>query len=544
MLLNIVQPEWFVPVHGEYTHMVHHARLAESVGVPEDHVLVCEDGDVLTLVLQDDGTTAIDVERRAVPSGFLYVDGIVGDVGQGVLRDRRNLAEEGLVVVIVTVDSTTGEVVTGPEIVTRGWVYAPEAEELLEEAKAAVLASLAGGGRRGRHRLRHPPPPLPPLPRQVHQRAHQAPPGGHPGGHGGLTRTAPPQKVAIRFIVGTSRYLLGVGRAARMLLWVVVRVLRVRGCPRPRRGVVARRPAPRRSRPGKRSVRTTTAARTKAAPAEPGALARGRDAAGRAAGRAPVRRAGGVPVRRRGDLRPRAVDRPGRAGRFGARRRHRRGCSGGPGWRSRSRASRSACVLLWPHRAGGADADPEDGDDDDDAPPNRRPCASPSARSSCSWPTSGSSTSPTAVPRSSGDLDDLRGAGGALGRDDRGAADRGHRRGRGVDRPRRDRAGRRAARARAVDRAGRRRGVACVTRRPPPRPGARSSLAPVGEASTPIAAPVPTGPPPFDYATYDDYGADEPRRRPRPDARARAAPAGDRVPRSRSRPTRTRAGSS
>jgi len=142
MLLNIVQPEWFVPVHGEYTHMVHHARLAESVGVAKDHVLVCEDGDALTLEAAGDGTTTIEVERRAVPSGFLYVDGIVGDVGQGVLRDRRNLAEEGLVVVIVTVDAKTGEVVTGPEIVTRGWVYAPEAEELLEEAKAAVLASL------------------------------------------------------------------------------------------------------------------------------------------------------------------------------------------------------------------------------------------------------------------------------------------------------------------------------------------------------------------------------------------------------------------
>ena len=142
MLLNIVQPEWFVPVHGEFTHMVHHARLAESVGVPEDHVLVCEDGDLLTLERAADGSTSIEVERRAVPAGFLYVDGIVGDVGQGVLRDRRNLAEEGLVVVIVTVDSSTGEVVTGPEIVTRGWVYAPEAEELLEEAKAAVLASL------------------------------------------------------------------------------------------------------------------------------------------------------------------------------------------------------------------------------------------------------------------------------------------------------------------------------------------------------------------------------------------------------------------
>jgi ribonuclease J len=141
-LLDIVQPDWFVPVHGEYRHLVHHARLAREVGVAANHVLVCEDGDVLTLTADGD-TTDLEVERRAVPAGYQYVDGIVGDVGLGVLRDRRNLAEEGLVVVIVTVDAATGEVVTGPEIVTRGWVYAPEAEELLEEAKAAVRASLA-----------------------------------------------------------------------------------------------------------------------------------------------------------------------------------------------------------------------------------------------------------------------------------------------------------------------------------------------------------------------------------------------------------------
>jgi ribonuclease J len=143
-LIDIVRPDWFVPVHGEYRHLVHHARLAREVGVAPDHVLVCEDGDVLTVT-----EAGVDVERRAVPAGYQYVDGIVGDVGLGVLRDRRNLAEEGLVVVIVTVDSTTGELVTGPEIVTRGWVYAPEADELLEEAKAAVRASLAEAAEEG-----------------------------------------------------------------------------------------------------------------------------------------------------------------------------------------------------------------------------------------------------------------------------------------------------------------------------------------------------------------------------------------------------------
>jgi ribonuclease J len=137
-MLNLVRPQWFVPVHGEYRHMVHHARLAEAVGVPSSRVLVCEDGDVLTL---DRGV--LEVERCAVPAGYMYIDGILGDVDQGVLRDRRNLAAEGFVVVIVTVDATTGEIVTGPDIVTRGWVYEAEADALLEDAKEAVRASLA-----------------------------------------------------------------------------------------------------------------------------------------------------------------------------------------------------------------------------------------------------------------------------------------------------------------------------------------------------------------------------------------------------------------
>ncbi len=125
---SIVQPEWFVPVHGEYRHMFAHARLAEEMGMAPDHVLQCEDGDQLTL--SDEGLA----KTGRVPAGYLYVDGIVGDVGQGVLRDRKLLAEEGVVVVIVTVDVGTGKVLTGPEIITRGWVYAPEAEDLLDEA--------------------------------------------------------------------------------------------------------------------------------------------------------------------------------------------------------------------------------------------------------------------------------------------------------------------------------------------------------------------------------------------------------------------------
>ncbi len=136
VMLSVARPEWFVPVHGEYRHLVNHARLATLTGVPDDRVLLCEDGD--SIVLDDDGLRRGD----SVPAGLLYVDGTVGDVEHGVLRDRRVLAEEGVVVVVATVDVHRREVVGNPEIVTRGWVHAPEAEELLEEASATVRKEL------------------------------------------------------------------------------------------------------------------------------------------------------------------------------------------------------------------------------------------------------------------------------------------------------------------------------------------------------------------------------------------------------------------
>jgi ribonuclease J len=136
-LLALARPEWFVPVHGEYRHMVHHGRLGELMGVEDGKVLICLDGDQLEL--GDDGLAKVG----EVPAGYLYVDGAgLGDVGHGVLRDRRILAEEGVVVVIVTVDVKSGEVIAGPEIITRGWVYAPEAEDLLEEARLAVIRGI------------------------------------------------------------------------------------------------------------------------------------------------------------------------------------------------------------------------------------------------------------------------------------------------------------------------------------------------------------------------------------------------------------------
>jgi ribonuclease J len=143
--LSIVRPEWYVPIHGEYRHLVANSKLGVLMGVDRQKVLLCEDGDVLEL--SGDGLTP----TGRVPAGYLYVDGIVGDVGQGVLRDRKVLAEEGVVVVVVTVDITSGKVLVGPEIITRGWVYAPEAEDLLDEAcdriSDAVESALAKGER-------------------------------------------------------------------------------------------------------------------------------------------------------------------------------------------------------------------------------------------------------------------------------------------------------------------------------------------------------------------------------------------------------------
>jgi ribonuclease J len=136
-LLAITRPKAFVPVHGEYRHLVHHAQLAVSMGVPADQVVLCEDGDVVTLDakgLRRDGS---------VPAGYLYVDGTVGDVSHGVLRDRRMLADEGVVMVVANVDLHSTQVIGTPQVITRGWVHAPEAEDLLEEAVTVVTEALA-----------------------------------------------------------------------------------------------------------------------------------------------------------------------------------------------------------------------------------------------------------------------------------------------------------------------------------------------------------------------------------------------------------------
>jgi ribonuclease J len=135
-LLAVSRPKTFVPVHGEYRHLLRHSRLAIEMGVDPDNVLICEDGD--SIVLSDAGIDYGD----SVPAGYLYVDGVVGDISDGVLRDRKVLAEEGVIVVVLAIDAHSGEIITGPEIITRGWVHAPEAEELLDDARLAVISAI------------------------------------------------------------------------------------------------------------------------------------------------------------------------------------------------------------------------------------------------------------------------------------------------------------------------------------------------------------------------------------------------------------------
>ncbi len=144
-LLSLVRPEWFVPVHGEYRHLMAHAGLARTMGVKDENVLVCEDGD--SVVLTDKGLK----RGKRVPANYTYVDGIVGDVGHAVLRDRQVLAEEGVVVVILTVDHDANELVNDPEVITKGWVHAPEAEDLLEECRTLVASKVRAALDKGDH---------------------------------------------------------------------------------------------------------------------------------------------------------------------------------------------------------------------------------------------------------------------------------------------------------------------------------------------------------------------------------------------------------
>ena len=138
LIYSLVRPKYSVPVHGEYSHRAAQASLAQAVGIPKENILMINSGDVLELG-QDKGEVT-----GHVPSGAIMVDGLgVGDVGNIVLRDRQNLAQNGIIVVVLTLEKYSNQLLAGPDIVSRGFVYVPVSEDLLEEARRVVDDAVA-----------------------------------------------------------------------------------------------------------------------------------------------------------------------------------------------------------------------------------------------------------------------------------------------------------------------------------------------------------------------------------------------------------------
>jgi ribonuclease J len=134
---NLVRPKFFMPVHGEYRHLVKHARLAESLGMDHKNIMIAENGAVVELTRDKICTNG------KIMAGNVLIDGLgVGDVGNIVLRDRRQLSQDGIMIVVVGVDGATNQIVSGPDIVSRGFVYVREAEDLMGEARDKVQVAL------------------------------------------------------------------------------------------------------------------------------------------------------------------------------------------------------------------------------------------------------------------------------------------------------------------------------------------------------------------------------------------------------------------
>ena len=137
LIYSLVRPKYAIPVHGEYRHLTAQAKLAENLGIPKDHIFIMKSGDVLELS-EEKACVAGHVQ-----TGAILVDGLgVGDVGNIVLRDRQHLAEDGILIVVLTLGKYSNQVLAGPDIVSRGFVYVRESEDLMDEARSVVENSL------------------------------------------------------------------------------------------------------------------------------------------------------------------------------------------------------------------------------------------------------------------------------------------------------------------------------------------------------------------------------------------------------------------
>lgn len=137
LMHNLIRPKFFIPVHGEFRHLIKHSKLAQELGMPKDHIFLSENGQIMEFTPEKGSVVG------KVTAGVVLVDGLgVGDVGNIVLRDRRQLSQEGILIVVITMDKQHGSVLAGPDIVSRGFVYVRESEQLMDEAKIRVRQTL------------------------------------------------------------------------------------------------------------------------------------------------------------------------------------------------------------------------------------------------------------------------------------------------------------------------------------------------------------------------------------------------------------------
>ncbi|MBI2644275.1 MAG: ribonuclease J [Candidatus Wildermuthbacteria bacterium] len=144
-IIELMQPKFFLPVHGQFSMLVNHARLAQGMGISENRMVVAENGNIIKITKD-----TIGIEKAKVPANYVMVDGLgIGDVGEVVLRDRQNLARDGMFVIIAVVDRQTGKVRGSPDIISRGFIYLRESQDLLREVRRRVITIVersAGSG--------------------------------------------------------------------------------------------------------------------------------------------------------------------------------------------------------------------------------------------------------------------------------------------------------------------------------------------------------------------------------------------------------------
>jgi ribonuclease J len=134
-LIKIIRPKFFLPIHGQYSMLVAHGEIAKSCGISEKNIIIAENGQIINL-----NQKRILVERKTAPSNYIMIDGLgIGDVGEIVLRDRQNLARDGMFVIVAVVDRQTGKVRGSPDIISRGFVYLRESKKLLYETRKRVI---------------------------------------------------------------------------------------------------------------------------------------------------------------------------------------------------------------------------------------------------------------------------------------------------------------------------------------------------------------------------------------------------------------------